>query len=160
MPNGDEIEPLAGQMRPPEPCRIGPATADDPASWAVTSDCSRSSAATCSSSACRSARVLASSCDLPARADAQLSRRSTSWPLTAATSATSASITFATSSARFSSRSRRSAVAIDSTFASRTREMIRASCAEARFMNSVCSSRSAKPSASSTTVTTSGVSCL
>ena len=34
VPNGDVIGPLTGQIRLPEPCRIGPATADDPASWA------------------------------------------------------------------------------------------------------------------------------
>ncbi len=51
-------------------------------------------------------------------------------------------------------------MAVACALASRTRSMMRASCEDTRCMNSVRSSRSAKPSDSSTTVTMSGLSAL
>ena len=165
MPNGETIGPLTGQTSPPEPGRIGPAAPGaEPfwaaASWACTLAFSFSSAARSPSRCWRVSRVLASAVALSERTAANGSRRSTSWLRTRETASRRASIAAATFVWRASSTSRRSAVRIASARAVRTRSMMRASWSETRCMNSVRSSRSAKPSDSSTTVTTSGLSAL
>ena len=91
---------------------------------------------------------------------AKASRRSTSWTRTRETASRRAWIASAILVWRFSSTARRLAVVFASARAVRTRSMIRESWSETRFMNSVRSSRSAKPSDSSTTVMTSGLSAL
>ena len=76
------------------------------------------------------------------------------------TSSRWSSICLATFAWRFSSASRRLAVAVASALASATMPMIFESWRETRSMKSARVSRSAKPSDSSTTVIASGASAL